>query len=85
MIAGKRLRFFEILVGKSQRPVKKEMETLTDVLQGLGAAVYQQVAEEQAKQEAQTGAPDKSKEKQKKQDKDKVVDADYEVVDDDKK
>jgi molecular chaperone DnaK len=65
--------------------VKKEIETLTDILQGLGAAVYEQVAEEQAKREAQAGAPDKSQDEEKKQDKDKVVDADYEVVDEDKK
>jgi molecular chaperone DnaK len=70
---------------KNLAAVKQEMETLTDVLQGLGAAVYQQVAEEQAKREAQPGAPDKSDAADEKQDKDKVVDADYEVVDDDKK
>jgi molecular chaperone DnaK len=70
---------------KDLAAVKQESETLTEVLQGLGAAVYQQVAEEQAKREAQQGAPDKSEDEKKKQDKDKVVDADYEVVDDDKK
>jgi molecular chaperone DnaK len=67
---------------------KELMDKLTDVLQGLGSAVYQQVAEEQARQQAQKGAPEHpSKEKEEKTTKkkdEKVVDADYEVVDEDK-
>ncbi|MFX0168513.1 MAG: molecular chaperone DnaK [Candidatus Hodarchaeota archaeon] len=73
------------ILEKDLTTVKQEMETLTDVLQGLGAAVYQQVAEEQAKREAQAGAPDKSEGKEKKKKKEKVVDADYKVVDDEDK
>ncbi len=69
---------------------KELMDKLTDVLQGLGSAVYQQVAEEQARQQAQEGVseePSKEKEKEEKRTKkkdEKVVDADYEVVDEDK-
>ncbi len=75
---------------KDLAAVKEEMETLTDVIQGLGAAVYQQVAEEQARQQAQAGVPDEepsepTKKKKKKKSKEKVVDADYEVVDDEDK
>ena len=76
---------------KDLAAVKEEMETLTDVIQGLGAAVYQQVAEEQARQQAQAGVPDEEpseptkKKKKKKKSKEKVVDADYEVVDDEDK
>lgn len=74
---------------KDLAKAKEEMETLTDVLQGLGAAVYQRVAEEQARQQAQPGAPEetaepKEKKKKRKKSKEKVVDADYEVVDEDK-
>ncbi len=64
------------------------METLTDVLQGLGASVYQQVAEEQARSQAQAGVPEEptaEPKKKKKKSKEKVVDADYEVMDEEEK
>ncbi len=78
---------------KDLTKVKQEMDNLTEILQGMGAAVYQQVAEEQAKRQAQAGAPEdksagpkrkrkrKTKDEEEKQD-EKVVDADYEVVED---
>ncbi|MFX1581956.1 MAG: Hsp70 family protein, partial [Promethearchaeota archaeon] len=72
---------------KDLATAKQEMETLTDILQGVGTAVYQQVAEEQARAQAQEGVADESdsKSKKKKKGKEKVVDADYEVVDDEDK
>ncbi|MHA2405956.1 MAG: Hsp70 family protein, partial [Candidatus Hermodarchaeia archaeon] len=73
---------------KDLATAKEEMESLTDILQGVGTAVYQQVAEEQARAQAQEGVADESTaepEKKKKKRKEKVVDADYEVVDDEDK
>jgi len=73
---------------KDLATAKQEMETLTDVLQGVGTAVYQQVAEEQARAQAQTGVADETDSesgKKKKKGKEKVVDADYKVVDDEDK
>lgn len=73
---------------KDLAKAKEEMEKLTEVLQGLGTAVYQRVAEEQARQQAQAqaaGEPEEEPEKKKKKSKKKVVDAEYEVVDDEDK
>lgn len=73
---------------KDLTTAKQEAETLTDILQGVGTAVYQQVAEEQARAQAQEGVADESAsepKKKKKKGKEKVVDADYEVVDDEDK
>ncbi|MFW9830857.1 MAG: molecular chaperone DnaK [Candidatus Thorarchaeota archaeon] len=81
------LRLEQAINDKDLVKVKEEMETLTEVLQGLGTAVYQRVAEEQARQQAQPGAPEEAsepKKKKKEKSKDKVVDADYEVMDEDK-
>jgi len=73
--------------------VKEGMEKLTEVLQGVGAAVYQRVAEEQARRQAAaadggagsgSSASEKKEEKGEKKRDEKVVDADYEVVDEDK-
>jgi molecular chaperone DnaK len=81
---------------KDLAKVKEGMDKLTEVLQGVGTSVYQRVAEEQARQ-AQAGKAEekgeepetsrREKEKPKKgrgKSDDKVVDADYEVVDEDK-
>ncbi len=71
---------------KDLATAKQEMETLTDILQGVGTAVYQQVAEEQARAQAQAGVEEEAEsEPKKKKGKEKVVDADYEVVDDEDK
>jgi molecular chaperone DnaK len=71
---------------KDLATAKQEMETLTDILQGVGTAVYQQVAEEQARAQAQTGVEEEPEaDPKKKKGKEKVVDADYEVVDDEDK
>jgi molecular chaperone DnaK len=73
---------------KDLATAKEEMESLTDILQGVGTAVYQQVAEEQARAQAQEGVADETTGEPKtkpKKSKEKVVDADYEVVDDEDK
>jgi molecular chaperone DnaK len=70
---------------KDLATMKKEMETLTDVLQGVGTAVYEQVAKEQARTQSQAGVEEETGSKPKKKGKEKVVDADYEVVDDEDK
>ena len=83
----------DALSGKDIEPIKEKLEALKNVLQEVSTTVYQQVAQEQAKQ-AQTsqagaagtaganpgpgtGAPEEGK-------KEKVVDADYRVVDEEK-
>jgi molecular chaperone DnaK len=61
------------LEGKDINDIKSKNETLKKVLQEVGAAVYRQVAEEQAKKKA-TGQTQQSN----------VTDANYKVVDDEK-
>lgn len=64
------------LEGKDINEIRSKSEALKKVLQEVGATVYQQVAKEQAqKQSSQTTSETKEK----------VVDADYKVVDDDKR
>jgi len=65
------------LSGKDLDKIKKKVDSLTTLLQQIGATVYQEAASKQAKS-------DKKKTSQKKN-KEKVVDADYKVVDKDKK
>ena len=67
----------DALSGKDLDKIKKKVDGLTTLLQQIGASVYQQAADKQAKS-------DKKKTSQKKN-KEKVVDADYKVVDKDKK
>ena len=81
---------------KDLAKVKEGMDKLTEVLQGVGTSVYQRVAEEQARrgqpgqaeetrEEPETGGKEKEKAKKgRRKSDDKVVDADYEVVDEDK-
>jgi molecular chaperone DnaK len=68
----------QALAGKDVDAIKARAEEATTVLQEVGTAVYQQVAQEQAQQSGKTEANDS-------EDKDRVVDADYRVVDEDKK
>lgn len=78
---------------KDVETIKKEMENLQKVIGEAGASIYQKAAAEQAKQKAsgQAGGQDgkgksrKQGKKSGKKDDDDVVDADYEVEDDDKK
>jgi molecular chaperone DnaK len=68
----------EALSGKDVDEIKSKSEELTKVLQEVGAAAYQQEAQKRAQQ--QTG----QKEEPEKPKGEKVVDADYKVVDDEK-
>jgi len=65
------------LSGKDVDKIKAMNEQLSKILQEIGAMVYQQAAQQTQKQEQ--GTEQKREEK-----KDKVIDADYEVVDDKK-
>jgi molecular chaperone DnaK len=65
----------DALGGKDVDKIKAKNEHLSKVLQEIGTAAYQQSAQQAQRQEEQ----DKE---QKKEKKDKVIDADYEVVDD---
>jgi len=72
----------DALGGKDVEQIKSKSESLAKVLQEVGASVYQQAAQQYAQQpQPPPGKP----EEEKKEDKEKVVDADYEVVDEDKK
>jgi len=67
----------DALAGKDVDKIKTKNEQLSKVLQEIGAMVYQQAAQQAQKQEQGT-------EQKKEEKKDKVIDADYEVVDDKK-
>ena len=71
----------QALAGKDVDAIKARAEEATTVLQEVGTAVYQQVAQQQAQQAQQSGKPEANDS----EDKDQVVDADYRVVDEDKK
>jgi molecular chaperone DnaK len=68
----------EALAGKETEPVKQKMEDLQKVLQEIGTAAYQSVAQQQQQPsgQPQTEAPN--------EDKKDAVDVDYKVVDDKK-
>ncbi|NWG08923.1 MAG: molecular chaperone DnaK [Nitrososphaerales archaeon] len=65
----------DALGGKDVDKIKAKNEQLSKVLQEIGAAAYQQSAQQAQRQEEQG-------KEQKEEKKDKVIDADYEVVDD---
>ncbi|MGB9659052.1 MAG: molecular chaperone DnaK [Nitrososphaerales archaeon] len=67
----------DALSGKDVDKIKAKNEQLSKILQEIGAAVYQQTAQQAQKQGQGT-------EQKKEEKKDKVIDADYEVVDDKK-
>ena len=71
----------EALSSKDVQKIKTKTDDLSKVVQEIGTAVYQQAAQRQAQQKPseQPGSSDKPKSGE------KVVDADYEVVDDKKK
>ncbi len=71
----------EALSSKDVQKIKTKTEDLSKIVQEIGTAVYQQAAQRQAQQKPseQPGSADKPKSGE------KVVDADYEVVDDKKK
>ncbi len=66
----------EAIKGSDVEAIKSKSEELSKILQQVGGAVYQQTAQ---KQQAQTGNATQEKKSE------KVVDADYKVVDEDKK
>jgi molecular chaperone DnaK len=67
----------EALSGKDVDKIKTKSEALTKVLQEVGTMVYQQAAAAQQAQQAKTGKTEETKEK--------VVDAEYEEVNENKK
>jgi molecular chaperone DnaK len=71
----------EALSGKDVEKIKTKTEDLTKVVQEIGATVYKQAAQQQAQQgpSGQAGPGEKPKSGE------KVVDADYKVVDEEKK
>jgi len=68
----------EALAGKDVEKIKAKTESLTKILQEIGAAVYQQTAQQYAKTQGPQAEPTDKTEVEK----EKVVDADYKVVDD---
>ena len=71
----------QALAGKDVDAIKARAEEATTVLQEVGTAVYQQVAQQQAQQAQQSGKTEANDS----EDKDRVVDADYRGVDEEKK
>lgn len=71
----------EALAGKDVGIVKQKSEALQKIMQEIGAAAYQQVAQQQA---ASAGAGASASQGEKKESKGEAVDVDYKVVDDKK-
>ncbi|MFQ5951484.1 MAG: Hsp70 family protein, partial [Candidatus Geothermarchaeales archaeon] len=72
----------EAVAAKNMDLIKSRSEELSKVLQEVGTAAYQEAAQKAAAQQA---AEKDKEEKPGKEGKEKVVDADYKVVDEDKK
>ncbi len=68
----------EAVSGKDAAKIKEKSETLSKILQEIGAAVYQQAAQQAAQQKPQQAATEGKQGEN-------VVDADYKVVDEEKK
>jgi molecular chaperone DnaK len=75
----------QALAGKDVEAIKARSEEVTNVLQEVGTAVYQQAAQQQAQQGTQQAQQPGSTEANGAGDTDRVVDADYRVVNEDKK
>ncbi len=75
----------QALAGKDVDAIKARSEEATTVLQEVGTAVYQQAAQQQAQQATQQEQQPGKTEANDSGDGDRVVDADYRVVDEDKK
>lgn len=76
----------ESLKGDDIAQIKKDMETLSEEIQKVGAAVYQQVAAQQQAQQAQQAQASQEPQEEPKTEGDKdYVDADYKIVDEDEK
>jgi molecular chaperone DnaK len=74
----------QALAGKDIEAIKARSEEVTTVLQEVGTAVYQQAAQQQAQQGPQQAQQPGATETTDSGDGDRVVDADYRVVDEDK-
>jgi molecular chaperone DnaK len=74
----------QALAGKDIEAIKARSEEVTTVLQEVGTAVYQQAAQQQAQQGTQQAQQPGATETTDSGDGDRVVDADYRVVDEDK-
>lgn len=75
----------DALAGKDTAKIKSKTDELSKVLQEVGAAVYQQTAAQQAQQaQAQQARAKQATTETSQPEGEKVVDADYEVVDDKK-
>ena len=72
----------EALKGEDISQIKAKTEALAKILQEIGTAVYQQVAQEQAAQQPPPGSETETTGTSPPPPGEKVVDADYEVVDD---
>jgi molecular chaperone DnaK len=70
----------EAMKGKDVQAIKSKSEDLGKLLQQIGGAVYQKGGQQVGQQQQQQGQPGDASKKS-----DKVVDADYKVVDGDKK
>ncbi|MDQ1279860.1 MAG: molecular chaperone DnaK [Thermoproteota archaeon] len=70
----------EAVNGKETDKIRAKSEAVTKVLQEVGTAVYQQAAQQQAQQQAQEKA-NQAEQPRNEGEKEKVVDADYKVVD----
>jgi molecular chaperone DnaK len=75
----------QALAGKDVDVIKARFEEATTVLQEVGTAVYQQTAQQQAQQGTQQAQQSGKTEANDSEDRERVVDADYRVVDEDKK
>jgi molecular chaperone DnaK len=71
----------ETLSGKDIEKIKTKSETLSKILQEVGAVAYQQAAQQRTQQQG----PKASEASETPSEKEKVVDADFRVVDEDKK
>lgn len=71
----------EALSGKDVEKIKTKAEALSKVLQEVGTVIYQQAAQQRSQQQGQQA----SRADETKNDEEKVVDADYRVVDEEKK
>ena len=74
----------EALSGKDITEIKKKMDELSKAVQEVGATIYQKAQQAQAAQQAAQGAAGEKKEEKHGEDKEKVVDAEYEVKDEKK-
>jgi molecular chaperone DnaK len=75
----------QALAEKDVDAIKARSEEVTTVLQEVGTAVYQQAAQQQAQQGTQQTQRPGAAEGAESGDGDRVVDADYRVVDEDNK